>query len=110
MSVDINIEAVALELKTEGNKLFAGNEDGWDFCLENRFKEACEKYTEAINICPSAILYGMFEFVLWIAANRSFCHLKMEYCGEAIRDATMAIELDPSYAKGFCFLLSLSIL
>lgn len=29
----------------------------------------------------------------------------MEYAGEALRDASMAIELDPTYSKGFVALL-----
>ena len=34
-------------------------------------------------------------------ANRSFCYFKLECCGDAIRDATKAIELDPTYEKGY---------
>ena len=34
-------------------------------------------------------------------ANRSFCHLKLECCRAAIQDATKAIQLDPTYAKGY---------
>lgn len=34
-------------------------------------------------------------------ANRSFCYLRMECCGDALRDAEKAIELDPTYAKGY---------
>ena len=40
-------------------------------------------------------------------ANRSFCHLKLERCGAAIEDATKAIVLDPSYAKGYLSFISL---
>lgn len=36
-----------------------------------------------------------------MVANRSFCHLKMERCGAAIQDATTAIQMDPTYAKGY---------
>ena len=39
-------------------------------------------------------------------ANRSFCYLRMERCGDAIRDADKAIELDPTYAKGYRIVLS----
>ena len=41
-------------------------------------------------------------------ANRSFCHLKLEHCGAAIQDATKAIRLDPTYAKGYLSSLSLN--
>lgn len=40
---------------------------------------------------PSAIYY----------ANRSFAYLKTESLGYALNDASKAIELDPSYVKGY---------
>ncbi|OAO16748.1 serine/threonine-protein phosphatase [Blastocystis sp. ATCC 50177/Nand II] len=80
MAVDIDPRKVAEIIKEEGNEYFKKKE----------YQKACDKYTEGIDICPTAILY----------ANRSFCYLKMECCGMAIRDADKAIELDPSYGKG----------
>lgn len=58
MSIDINPQTIADALKAEGNELFksipvwSGN-----YSLDNEFQKACDKYTSAIDIFPSAILY-----------------------------------------------------
>ncbi|KAK8826550.1 hypothetical protein WA538_006011 [Blastocystis sp. DL] len=81
MSVDINPEVIANTIKEEGNNFFKQGE----------YSKACNKYTEAINICPTAILYGMkLRFTM---TAKQIAH--------ALRDADKAVELDPSYAKGF---------
>lgn len=48
-------------------------------------------YSEAIDLEPSAVLYG----------NRSFAYLKLECFGYALRDASEAIQLDRKYVKGY---------
>jgi serine/threonine-protein phosphatase 5 len=65
-------EVRALELKTQGN----------DFIKECKYGLAAQKYTEAIKICPSAVLYS----------NRAQAYIKMESYGVAIQDADQAIE------------------
>ncbi|KAJ7588129.1 hypothetical protein C8J56DRAFT_860833 [Mycena floridula] len=70
---------IAARLKDEGNALFV-NKD---------FVEANKKYSEAIDLQPSAVLYS----------NRAACRLNTkEYLG-ACDDSKMAIELDPTYAR-----------
>ena len=72
------------------------------YLLENEFQKACDKYTEAINIYPTAILYCKGNTCFHSSlANRSFCYFKLECCGDALRDASKAIELDPNYEKGY---------
>lgn len=59
MSIDINPEDIANSLKAEGNEYFASKI--WCLCgyVDNEFAKACEKYTDAIHIYPTAILYGL---------------------------------------------------
>jgi serine/threonine-protein phosphatase 5 len=48
-------------------------------------------YTKAIDLNPSAVYY----------ANRSIANLRLECAGYALTDASMAIELDKNYVKGY---------
>jgi tetratricopeptide (TPR) repeat protein len=61
----------ALALKSEGNELIK----------ECKYGQAASKYTEAIALCPSAVLYS----------NRAQAYIKMESYGVAIQDADEAI-------------------
>ena len=65
------LEEKATALKLEGNAFIAGN----------RFALAAEKYSEAIEISPNAVLYS----------NRAQAFIKMESYGLAITDADEAI-------------------
>ncbi|ORX63207.1 protein phosphatase 5 [Hesseltinella vesiculosa] len=56
---------------------------------EKKFKEAIEKYTEAIELHPVSTYY----------TNRAFCHIKLEAYGYAITDAESALALDPTLTK-----------
>ncbi|KAJ3158659.1 Serine/threonine-protein phosphatase 5 [Geranomyces michiganensis] len=78
-----DVDAKKAELsKDEANKLFAAK----------KYDEAVEKYTEAISRNPNVAAYY---------ANRAFSYIKNEYYAAAIRDADKAIELDPTYVKGY---------
>ena len=68
-------------LKTEGNKLLA----------EGHVSRAVAKYTEAIDLHPTAVFH----------ANRAACYIKQEEYGQAASDGASAITLDPNYAKGY---------
>lgn len=68
-------------LKDEGNKLLA----------QALYDRAIQKYTEAINLRPSAIYFS----------NRAQAYIKQESYGLAIADANKAIELDPRYVKAY---------
>jgi len=74
--------AKAEALKTEGNALFQAG----------RFADAVGKYNEAIEHNPELPAYY---------TNRAFCHIKMENHGLAIADATVALELDKQFVKGY---------
>eukprot|EP01113_Clastostelium_recurvatum_P027663 TRINITY_DN3340_c0_g1_i2.p1 TRINITY_DN3340_c0_g1~~TRINITY_DN3340_c0_g1_i2.p1 ORF type:complete len:476 (-),score=61.94 TRINITY_DN3340_c0_g1_i2:41-1468(-) len=71
----------AERLKTEANKFFE----------QKKYKEAVASYSQAIDACPTAILFS----------NRSFAHIKMENFGSAIEDANKAVSLDSNYIKGY---------
>jgi tetratricopeptide (TPR) repeat protein len=49
---------------------------------DHKFEKACELYSEAIKLHPTAILY----------ANRAMAAIKMESYGVALADAEAALE------------------
>jgi serine/threonine-protein phosphatase 5 len=59
--------------------------------LACHYTEACEHYSAAIDVFPTAVLYS----------NRAQCFIKMEQYGVAILDAALAIEMDPAYIKAY---------
>lgn len=69
-------------LKDEGNDLFA----------KSQYKEAIEKYTQAIALNDQNEIY-------W--CNRAFANLKSENFGSAITDASQSIELNPKHVKAY---------
>lgn len=70
------------KFKAEANKEFTAN----------NLRKAIELYTEAIDLYPDDHTYH---------ANRAFAHIKLENFGSAIMDASTAIDLDPTFIKGF---------
>ncbi|KAI8825656.1 Serine/threonine-protein phosphatase 5 [Fimicolochytrium jonesii] len=75
-------KAKAEAAKDAANKLFAAK----------NYEQAIEKYTEAISHNPNVAAYY---------ANRGFAYIRSEFYAAAIRDADKAIELDPTYVKGY---------
>jgi tetratricopeptide (TPR) repeat protein len=61
------------------------------YFIESKFGAAATKYTEAIELCPTAVFYS----------NRSLAMIKMESYGSAILDSNEALALDPSYIKAY---------
>ncbi|POI21757.1 hypothetical protein CIB84_014497 [Bambusicola thoracicus] len=60
--------------------------------MQGRYKEAVQAFTEAIKLNPREHrLFG----------NRSYCYEKLQQYQEALRDAEMALELQPNWPKGF---------
>eukprot|EP00252_Welwitschia_mirabilis_P010559 TRINITY_DN23868_c0_g1_i1.p1 TRINITY_DN23868_c0_g1~~TRINITY_DN23868_c0_g1_i1.p1 ORF type:complete len:487 (+),score=106.41 TRINITY_DN23868_c0_g1_i1:377-1837(+) len=57
------------------------------------------KYFQAIDLYSRAIELNSQNAVYW--ANRAFAHTRLEEYGSAIYDASRAIEIDPSYTKGY---------
>ena len=76
--------------KDEGNNLYK----------KNNFKDALEKYSEAIELFPCAPFYG----------NRAACYLMMDQPRPAMEDAKIATTLDATFVKGWTRLLRCSIL
>ncbi|KJH52164.1 putative S-(hydroxymethyl)glutathione dehydrogenase/class III alcohol dehydrogenase [Dictyocaulus viviparus] len=74
-------EAKASRIKEEANQFFK----------DQAYDVAIELYSMAIEHHPTAVLYG----------NRSMAYLKKELYGSALEDANNAINIDPSYAKGY---------
>lgn len=79
---DAEVKAKAEALKLEGNKAIA----------EKNYDLAVEKYTEAINVLPTNVVYY---------ANRAAAYTNLQKYDEAIRDAEAAIKIDPTYSKGY---------
>ncbi|CAG8515099.1 649_t:CDS:10 [Ambispora gerdemannii] len=82
ISVSEEDKKKAEETKEAANKLFK----------ENKFDDAIEKYIEAIKLNPYVAAYY---------ANRSIAYIKTEAYGYAAMDADKALEIDPSYIKGY---------
>uniref|UniRef100_A0A8R1ISQ3 TPR_REGION domain-containing protein n=2 Tax=Caenorhabditis japonica TaxID=281687 RepID=A0A8R1ISQ3_CAEJA len=71
----------SIMIKDEANQFFK----------DQVYDVAIELYSVAIEIHPTAMLYG----------NRAQANLKRELYGSALDDADNAIAIDPSYVKGF---------
>ncbi|XP_042690625.1 tetratricopeptide repeat protein 31-like isoform X1 [Centrocercus urophasianus] len=65
---------------------------GYQAAVQGRYAEAVQAFTEAIKLNPREHrLFG----------NRSYCYEKLLQYQEALRDAQMALELQPNWPKGF---------
>ena len=83
---DLNYDeslALAEKIKKEGNELFQNN----------KFLEALDKYTEAINLKVETKNNAVYY------SNRALTNLKLENYGSAIEDSNMALKIDPNFAK-----------
>ncbi|KAL3918857.1 MAG: hypothetical protein SGPRY_005845 [Prymnesium sp.] len=74
--------------RTRGNQLFSAGEYG----------EAVEAYSQALRACLAAGAEARGHAAR-VLANRAACRLKQKRHEEAVADAQMAAEMDPSYAK-----------
>jgi len=72
---------LAQKFKNEGNALVK----------EQKYKEAIEKYTEAIKCQESAIFY----------CNRAAAYTSLQNYEEALQDCKKAISFDPDYSKAY---------
>ena len=68
-------------------------EEGNNALKENKFQEAYDKYTSAINLKIETKKNSIYY------SNRSFVDLKLENFGSAIQDANASIKIDPQYYK-----------
>ncbi|KAM5532863.1 hypothetical protein V8D89_013504 [Ganoderma adspersum] len=75
-------KAEAASFKVEANKAFVSHD----------FNKAAELYTKAIDKNPG-------DATLW--CNRAYTRIKLEEHGYGLHDASVAIELDPKYAKAY---------
>jgi len=85
---DINYEdslKLAEEYKEAGNKLLNAN----------KFAEAVDKFTDAINLGIETKKNSIYY------SNRAFVNIKLENFGLAIEDANKAIEIDKDYIKAY---------
>jgi len=84
-------QRLADERKEEGNQLYK----------QKNYREALQKYSEAIDLCPqSASFYG----------NRSACYLMLGQPRQALDDSKTATSLDPLFVKGWSRLAKCSIM
>ncbi|AQZ10255.1 SGT2 (YOR007C) [Zygosaccharomyces parabailii] len=79
---DAEVKAKAEHLKLEGNKAMAGK----------NYELAIEKYSAAISVLPTNAVYF---------ANRAAAYSSLKDYDEAVKDAESAIQVDPSYSKGY---------
>ncbi|OBZ68079.1 Serine/threonine-protein phosphatase 5 [Grifola frondosa] len=81
---DVSEEArsEAAKWKAEANKAFVGHD----------FNKAADLYTKAIELNPA-------DATLW--CNRAYTRIKLEEHGYGLSDASMAIEINPKYAKAY---------
>jgi len=80
--VDDNNQSQADQKKEEGNQLYK----------TRNYREALQKYSEAIELCPgTAAFYG----------NRSACHMMLSQFTQALADAKNAVQLDADFVKGY---------
>ncbi|KAI8916161.1 hypothetical protein EDD86DRAFT_273010 [Gorgonomyces haynaldii] len=70
---------LANDCKIAGNKLYA----------ERKFQEAIEKYSEAIDLLPSAVFFS----------NRAACYANTQQYEKVVEDCTSALKIDPKYIK-----------
>ena len=70
-------------------------EEGNNALKENKFQEAYDKYTSAINLKIETKKNSIYY------SNRSFVDLKLENFGSAIQDANSSIKIDPKYYKAY---------
>eukprot|EP00796_Vickermania_ingenoplastis_P012513 gene12514-8569_t len=74
-------DQIAEENRLKGNECFK----------EDKFHQAIQYYTAAIEAVPSPNLY----------CNRAFAYIKVELPGGALMDAEEAIKLEPGFAKAY---------
>ncbi|XP_017784313.1 PREDICTED: dnaJ homolog subfamily C member 7 [Nicrophorus vespilloides] len=102
------IEDIAMECsdneeilpKTNSELAELKKENGNQLYKIKQYKSALPLYTEAIDLCPkTASYYG----------NRSACYLMLNKYREALEDARRAIQLDPTFTKGYIRVLKCGI-
>ncbi|CAB4480821.1 uncharacterized protein OCT59_014345 [Rhizophagus irregularis] len=69
-------------LREEGNELFN----------KRKYREALQKYTEAINAYPN-------DYFSW--SNRAITRIKLEDYDEALADGKKSTEIEPNFARGY---------
>jgi len=66
---------------------------------EGRYKEAVDRYSDAIAVCQASQVSGKALSLLY--ANRAFAQLRIEAYGAAAADAKVAIDLDKRNPKAY---------
>lgn len=78
----INTDSLADQKKEEGNQLY----------LAKNYREALQRYNEAISLCPRCpAFYG----------NRAACHMMLGQFVQALEDARTSVTLDPNFVRGY---------
>lgn len=76
------VERIDPEAEEKLQRANALKDQGNEFLSHGRFSQAAQKYTEAIDIYPTAIFYS----------NRAQALIKLESYGQAILDANEALK------------------
>jgi len=78
----INTDSLADQKKEEGNQHY----------LAKNYREALQRYNEAISLCPGCpAFYG----------NRAACHMMLGQFVQALEDARTSVQFDPNFVKGY---------
>lgn len=80
--IDADTKAKADELKVQGNRAMALKD----------YTEAIAKYTEAISLDPTNVVY---------LSNRAAAHSSSQKHDKAVEDAEKAIKLNPNFSKAY---------
>merc|ERR1712224_1132096 len=72
---------------------------GDDYFEQQRYSEACDSYTEAIDADMAAGFAEGMHFSSALYCGRAACHLALVDYSVALLDATCAVQLDKNNAK-----------
>jgi tetratricopeptide (TPR) repeat protein len=88
--------AILLVVRDE-TKAVASKSKGNEYFTLQKFVEAYDEYTEAIDLAPLTRDFDKTRAVFY--SNRSACLLELGRNEEAVQDCTRALELDDKYLK-----------
>ncbi|CCD26793.1 uncharacterized protein NDAI_0I02240 [Naumovozyma dairenensis CBS 421] len=86
-----NLNTLEATQKIHNEEAEALKKEGNEAMIEGQYEEAIKKYTEAIQFSKNVAYYS----------NRSLAYSKLGRYEDAVNDATLAINIDPSFSKAY---------
>lgn len=84
------------EERSQQDELVSFKNEGDDAFRLNRFKEAIQQYTQALDVDDDAIVWNAILY-----SNRAAAHMALRDYSKAIQDCNKAIALDGHYMKAY---------